>query len=73
MHEAFWNGLFDDVASSSIISNEAMYGPFGAVMTLLTAEIGLGVALQLGAVVGATAGRDKTLRPPSGQIRAPAN
>ena len=61
------------VASSSIISNEAMYGPFGAVMTLLTAEIGLGVALQLGAVVGATAGRDKTRRPPSGQIRAPAN
>jgi membrane protein len=45
------------VASSSIVSNEAMYGPFGAVMTLLTAEIGLGVALQLGAVIGATAGR----------------
>jgi hypothetical protein len=55
------------VASSSIISNEAMYGPFGAVMTLLTAEIGLGVALQLGAVIGATAGRGKTRRPPSGQ------
>jgi hypothetical protein len=47
------------VASSSIISNEAMYGPFGAVMTLLTAEIGLGVALQLGAIIGATAGRGK--------------
>lgn len=44
-------------ASSSIISNEAMYGPVGAVMTLLTAEIGLGVALQLGAVIGATARR----------------
>jgi hypothetical protein len=47
------------VASSSIISNEAMYGPFGAVMTLLTAETGLGVALQLGAVIGATIGRGK--------------
>jgi hypothetical protein len=47
------------VASSSIVSNEAMYGPFGAVMTLVTAEIGLGVALQLGAVIGATAGRGK--------------
>jgi hypothetical protein len=43
------------VASSSLVSNEAMYGPFGAVMTLVTAEIGLGVALQLGAVIGATA------------------
>jgi membrane protein len=47
------------VASSSIVSNEAMYGPFGAVMTLITAEIGLGVAVQLGAVIGATAGRGK--------------
>jgi len=44
-------------ASSSIISNEAMYGPIGAVMTLVTAEIGLGVALQLGAVIGAAARR----------------
>ncbi|HEX5291086.1 MAG TPA: hypothetical protein VFX25_19675 [Streptosporangiaceae bacterium] len=43
-------------ASSSIISNEAMYGPFGVVMEVVTAEIGLGVALQLGAVIGATAG-----------------
>ena len=42
-------------ASSSIISNEAMYGPFGAVMAVVTAEIGLGVALQLGAVIGAAA------------------
>jgi hypothetical protein len=47
------------VASSSIVSNEAMYGPFGAVMTLVTAEIGLGVSVQLGAVIGATAGRGK--------------
>jgi membrane protein len=58
------------VASSSLVSNEAMYGPFGAVMTLVTAEIGLGVALQLGAVIGAVAGRGKTGRPPSGPIPA---
>lgn len=40
--------------SSSILSNEASYGPIGAVMTLLTIEVGLGVALHLGAVIGAT-------------------
>jgi hypothetical protein len=33
-----------------------MYGPFGVVMEVVTAEIGLGVALQLGAVIGATVG-----------------
>ena len=48
------------VASSSIISNETMYGPIGAVITLLTAEIGLGVAVQLGAAIGATIGRGKS-------------
>jgi hypothetical protein len=48
------------VASSSIISNEAMYGPIGAVITLLTAEIGLGVAIQLGAAIGATIGGGKS-------------
>jgi hypothetical protein len=47
------------LAGASIVSNEAMYGPFGAVMTLVTAEIGLGVAVQLGAIVGATAGRGR--------------
>jgi len=47
------------LASSSLVSNEASYGPFGAVMTLVTAEIGLGVALHLGAVIGATIGRGK--------------
>lgn len=41
------------LASSSLVSNEASYGAFGAVMTLVTAEIGLGVALHLGAVIGA--------------------
>jgi membrane protein len=42
--------------SSSILANEASYGPIGAVMTLLTIEVGLGVALHLGAVIGATIG-----------------
>ena len=45
------------VMSSSIVSNEAMFGPIGAVFTLVTAEIGLAVTLQLGAVIGATIGR----------------
>jgi membrane protein len=40
-------------ASSSIVSNETTYGPIGAVMTLLVIEVGLGVALHLGAVMGA--------------------
>jgi len=48
------------VMSSSIVSNEAMFGPIGAVFTLITAEIGLAVALQLGAAIGATIGRGKT-------------
>jgi len=47
------------LASSSLVSNEASYGPFGAVMTLVTGEIGLGVALHVGAVVGATIGHGK--------------
>jgi membrane protein len=47
------------VMSSSIVSNVAMYGLIGAVSTLISAEIGLGVALQLGAAVGATIGRGK--------------
>jgi hypothetical protein len=42
------------VAASSVITNEAVYGPFGAVITLLSAEIGLGVTIQLGAAIGAT-------------------
>jgi membrane protein len=33
------------VMSSSIVSNEAMFGPIGAVFTLVSAEIGLAVAL----------------------------
>jgi len=61
------------VAASSIVSNEAMYGPFGAVMTLVTAEIGLGVALQLGAVIGAIAGRGKSDDRRSARSRTQAN
>jgi agmatinase len=51
------------VASPAIVANEARYGPIGVVMTLVTAEIGLGVAVQLGAVIGATVGRDQRTRP----------
>lgn len=48
---------------------EVVYGRIGAVLTLVTAEIGLAVALQLGAAIGATVGRGKEpRRPPSGQI-----
>ena len=47
------------LASSSLVSNEASFGAFGAVITLVTAEIGLGVALHIGAVIGATIGRGK--------------
>ena len=34
-----------------------MFGPIGAVFTLVTAEIGLAVVLQLGAAIGAAVGR----------------
>jgi len=57
------------VASPGIVSNEARYGPIGAVMTLVSAEIGLGVAVQLGAVIGATVGRGQRTRP--GTVRDP--
>jgi len=50
------------VMSSSVVSNEAMFGPFGAVFTLVTAEIGLAVALQLGAAIGANIGRGNAPR-----------
>jgi membrane protein len=52
------------LGSSSILSNEASYGPIGAVMTLLTIEVGLGVALHLGAVIGATIGGNLRLASP---------
>lgn len=48
-------GLYiTNIASTSIVVSEDRYGPMGAVTTLLSAEIGLGVVLQLGAVIGAT-------------------
>jgi uncharacterized BrkB/YihY/UPF0761 family membrane protein len=59
------------VASTSIVSNEARYGPIGTAMTLLTTEIGLGVALQLGAAIGATAarGQDRISGRSGGRLR----
>jgi membrane protein len=58
--------------SSSILSNEASYGPIGAVMTLLTIEVGLGVALHLGAVIGATIEGEATDGPRAPQPSGPA-
>jgi hypothetical protein len=57
------------LASSSLVSNEASYGPFGAVLTLVSAEIGLGVVLRLGAVIGAVIGRGKDPPRHSGQVQ----
>ena len=56
--------------SSSILSNEASYGPIGAVMTLLTIEVGLGVALHIGAVIGATIGGQAQGQPGDAVVRA---
>ena len=56
--------------SSSILSNEASDGPIGAVMTLLTIEVGLGVALHLGAVIGATIGGQAQGQPGDAVVRA---
>ncbi len=39
--------------SSNVVSSESSYGPVGVVMTLLTVLVALGVALHIGAVVGA--------------------
>jgi membrane protein len=47
------------VMSSSIVANEAAYGPIGTVITLLAAETGLAVVLQLGTAIGASIGRRK--------------
>ncbi len=56
------------VMSSSIVADDASYGPIGAVVTLLTAEVGLAVVLQLGAAIGATIGRGKDPRLPAQQV-----
>jgi membrane protein len=55
------------VMSSSIVSDQARYGPIGTVMTLITAEIGLAVALQLGAAIGASRARLLDLAQPTCQ------
>jgi len=62
------------VMSSTIVTNESTYGPIGAVITLLTAEIGLAVTLQLGAAIGASLGpgRSPDGRPPD-TFQASAN
>jgi membrane protein len=60
------------VMSSSIVANEATYGLIGTVITLLTAEIGLAVALQLGAATGAVVGHRKDGHRP-GRSRTPAD
>lgn len=49
--------------TSSIVSNEAMYGRIGAVITLVTADIGLPVALQL---VPPSEPRSEALKTPDG-------
>jgi membrane protein len=48
------------VMSSSIVSSEAVFGPIGAVFTLITAEIGLAVVVQLGAAIGAAVSQPAT-------------
>jgi len=63
------------VMSSSIVANEATYGPIGIVITLLSAETGLAVVVQLGAAIGAAIGgrkdghRPARSRTPVGQGR----
>jgi len=47
------------VMSSSLVASDATYGPIGTVITLLTAQIGLAVVVQLGAAIGATVERRK--------------
>ena len=62
------------VMSSTIVTNETTYGPIGAVITLLTAEIGLAVTLQLGAAIGASLGPGKNPGGhPSDTFQTPAN
>jgi membrane protein len=47
-------GLYVRLWSSwSIVSNERSYGPIGAMMTILATLVALGIAILLGAVIGA--------------------
>jgi membrane protein len=47
---------FTLIAAGSIVSEEHAYGPIGAVMVLLETLVGLGLAVHLGAVIGARYG-----------------
>jgi membrane protein len=54
-------GLYVRIWSSwTIVSNERSYGPIGAMMTILATLVALGIAILLGAVIGADF---KQLRP----------
>jgi membrane protein len=44
-------------ASWTIVSNENSYGPIGAMMTILATLVALGIAILLGAVIGADFGQ----------------
>jgi membrane protein len=44
-------------ASWTIVTNESSYGPIGAVMTILATLVALGIAIHLGAVIGADYGQ----------------
>lgn len=58
------NGLlFWSLGSSSITSNQNIYGPVGTVTVLLEVLVGLGVAIHLGALMGPWIGRSGARRP----------
>ncbi len=51
-------GLYVRVwASWTIVTNESSYGPIGAIMTILATLVALGIAIHLGAVLGADYGQ----------------
>lgn len=47
-------------ASWTVVTNESSYGPIGAVMTILATLVGLGIAIHLGAVIGADFGQRRS-------------
>jgi membrane protein len=46
-------------ASWTIVTNESSYGPIGAVMTIIATLVALGIAIHLGAVIGADFGEGR--------------
>jgi membrane protein len=44
------------IAARSVVSDEHAYGPIGTVIVLLETLVGLGLAVHLGAVIGARYG-----------------